>query len=646
VSTVKYSSIDQAADEIIRRLNGKIILGIPLGLGKPNQLVNALYQKIKSNPQHTLTIYTALSLTKPVAKGDLEKRFLQPFVDRLFGVAGNGGYVELDYLQARRTGTLPPNINVYEFFEQPGAELNNHYTQQHYMSSNYTHAARDINNHGINILAQLIAEEKGQYSLSCNPEVTLDILPLMHARKQKGETIIVVGQIHHHLPFMGNSAVVSDDMLDMVIDDSSCQTTLMNTPDMPVSMAEHFIGLQTSALIRDGGTVQIGIGALGDAVTGAILLRQQDNGQYQKLLRDVGMTNQYEKLINQIGGVQIFQQGLYGCSEMLTYGMFRLFQEKIICRSVKDTRHEGVSGASTDICLHGGFFLGPTAFYEGLKNLSAEDRSKIDMTNISFVNHLYGDEELKREHRQQARFINTAFTVTLMGAVVSDQLEDGRVLSGVGGQYNFVAQSHELEGARLIILVRAVRDTAEGVSSNIFWNYGHTTIPRHLRDIIVTEYGIADLRGKCDSEVIAAMLSVCDSRFQEALIVQAKSHGKIAADYVIPEVFRENTPERLQKIYDKYYAQVLFPDFPLGCDFTETEQQLLKALTWLKEQTRTTSGLLKALCRGALHAPGLVQHAPAVHACLDRMNLAQPKTLKEKVYQMLLMVGLEETKSH
>ena len=52
------------------------------------------------------------------------------------------------------------------------------------------------------------------------------------------------------------------------------------------------------------------------------------------------------------------------------------------------------------------------------------------------------------------------------------------------------------------------------MTSNLFWNYGHCTIPRHLRDIVVTEYGIADLRGQTDSEVIARLLAVSDSRFQ------------------------------------------------------------------------------------------------------------------------------------
>lgn len=51
------------------------------------------------------------------------------------------------------------------------------------------------------------------------------------------------------------------------------------------------------------------------------------------------------------------------------------------------------------------------------------------------------------------------------------------------------------------------------------------TIPRHLRDIVVTEYGIADLRGRTDEEVIIALLEIADSRFQDGLVKEAKQAG-------------------------------------------------------------------------------------------------------------------------
>lgn len=87
-------------------------------------------------------------------------------------------------------------------------------------------------------------------------------------------------------------------------------------------------------------------------------------------------------------------------------------------------------------------------------------RLEFNMTRISYINELYGQEALKRLQRLDARFINSAIMVTLLGAGVADQLEDGRVLSGVGGQYNFVAQGHALEGARSILILRSWRESA------------------------------------------------------------------------------------------------------------------------------------------------------------------------------------------
>ena len=123
------------------------------------------------------------------------------------------------------------------------------------------------------------------------------------------------------------------------------------------------------------------------------------------------------------------------------------------------------------------------------------------MTAISYVNELYRDEDAKRRARTNARFLNDAMMATLLGDVISDGLEDGRIVSGVGGQYNFIAQGFALEGARSAIMLHATRTASGKTQSNIRWRYGHTTIPRHLRDIIVTEYGIADIRGKSDRDV-------------------------------------------------------------------------------------------------------------------------------------------------
>src|SRR5690606_18045823 len=152
-------------------------------------------------------------------------------------------------------------------------------------------------------------------------------------------------------------------------------------------------------------------------------------------------------------------------------------------------------------------------------------------------------EAICRLQRRDARFINSAFSITLLGAAVADQLDDGRVLSGVGGQYNFVAQAHELAGARSILMVRAWRERGGEAQSNVVFSYPHNTIPRHLRDIVVTEYGVADLRGRSDEEVVMATLNITDSRFQAQLLEQAQEAGKLRRDYQIPEPHRHNTPD-------------------------------------------------------------------------------------------------------
>jgi hypothetical protein len=62
---VQLCSIEQAVDDVLARLPAHIHMGLPLGLGKPNHFVNALYQRIAQLPQRRLTIYTALCLGRP-----------------------------------------------------------------------------------------------------------------------------------------------------------------------------------------------------------------------------------------------------------------------------------------------------------------------------------------------------------------------------------------------------------------------------------------------------------------------------------------------------------------------------------------------------------------------------------------------------
>ena len=637
---VQLCSIEQSVDEVLARLPAHIHMGLPLGLGKPNHFVNALYQRVAQLPKRRLTIYTALCLGRPAVGDGLQKRFLEPFCERVFG-----DYPELDFLAELKRDSLPPNIHVQQFFMQPGSLLHSEAAQQDYVSSNYSHAARDINAAGLNLVAQLVAshaDHPDRLSLSCNPDITLDLLPMIGRRREAGETILMVGQVHSDLPYMPGDAEVGIDTFDLLIDEKD-NTTLFSTPNMPVGFQDHFIGLHASTLVRDGGTLQIGIGAMGDALTAALLARQADNAGYKALLADVNLSP-WAQLIDREGGLGPFAKGLYGCSEMFVNGLLVLADAGIVRRKVYpdvQTQQQANDGtldeaAQNDgLSVHGGFFLGPRSFYERLRELPQSKRLEFNMTRISYINELYGQEELKRLQRIDARFINTVFTMTLLGAGVADQLENGRVLSGVGGQYNFVAQGHALHDARSILLLRSWREAGGEVSSNIVWEYGHCTIPRHLRDVVVTEYGIADLRGKTDAAVIEALLNISDSRFQTGLIEQAQKAGKLPKDFRLDPRFTDNSPQRLQAIQANHAH--LFPEYPLGCDFTEVEKDVLRALNWLKSKFKLSEIL--ELGKAALDAPSpetFPEH-------LQRMQLSEPDGLKEDLYQRLLLTGLKAT---
>jgi acyl-CoA hydrolase len=268
-----------------------------------------------------------------------------------------------------------------------------------------------------------------------------------------------------------------------------------------------------------------------------------------------------------------------------------------------------------------------------LREMPDAELARLQMSAVSFTNEI-GCDKAKLTARRDARFINSTMMATLLGAAVSDGLEDGRVVSGVGGQYNFVAQAFELDGARSILSLKSTRGSGKGERSNLRWSYGHETIPRHLRDVFITEYGVADLRGKSDSHTIAAMLAIADSRFQPELLRAAKEARKIAANYEIPSAYRDNTPERIARALKPFVEEGLLLPFPLGSDLDETEQALAEPL----EQLRA-AGAVK-LARLALK--GLFSPRPDAKTVrlLERMGLSQPATLEDRLYRALLCGAL------
>ncbi|MEN1727116.1 MAG: acetyl-CoA hydrolase/transferase C-terminal domain-containing protein [Pseudomonadota bacterium] len=613
-------------DQAIERVGRRLVVGLPLGLGKPNRLVNAFYERARRDSSIDLEIVTALSLDVPQASHWLEKRLMGPIVERLYG----SDYPRLSWIADQRAGRVPRNVTVTEFYVQSGSALGQPLMQQHYISSNYTHVARDLVDRGVNLVLQLVArDEQGRLSLSCNPDVSLDLKRRLDS--QPDRDCWLIAQIHPDLPYMPGDAEVDGDFFDQVID-ASPEQRLFAIPRLPVSPQDHAVGFHASRLVSDGGTLQIGIGSLSDALVHSLIQRQQDNaGWCERVAESAHRSADIEHH-------EPFDKGLYGASEMFMDGFMHLYRAGILKRGIVDDIEQmrainsGEAEAPADSAvMDGGFFLGSSEFYDFLRDLSPAERPRFRMHGVGRINQLYGGlEALEIEQRKGARFINTCMMMTATGAAVSDGLKDHQVISGVGGQYNFVAMAHAMDDGRSILMLRATRGEGEQASSNIVWEYPHVTIPRHLRDIVVTEYGIADLRGRTDEECIQALIGISDARFQGELVEQAKRAGKLDPDWAVPEGRRRNRPDLLAQRFSEAAG---FPAYPYGSDFTDTERRLIKALQGLKGLAKSKVRVLKAALRG---------QPDRFSEDLSRLGLDQPTDFKEKLHARLLAAMLAD----
>ena len=720
-------TVETSVDHMFAVCGKKIVLGLPLALGKSHAFANEVYRRAKADPEIQLIIATALSLEKPVAGSELEKRMLGPIVDRIWK-----GVPDFDYMVDLRNNEIPPNVVLKEFYFKAGSFIGVDLAQRNHYSSNYTHVVRDMINEvlvdkpdwGL-VFCQLVAKKEidGRtfYSESCNADLGLDLVTFYPELKHRNIPFLRIAQVNSQLPFMYGDAVHEADAFDIIIDNPEYDTPLFSVPKQPVSVPDHMIGLHVSTLIRDGGTLQVGIGSLGDAISSSLLLRHNQPEIYREVVNATGIADRYQPLIERIGGLGPFKQGLYGATEMLVGVFVDLYQGGILRRKVymdpviqkalnagrleevisepgalavledpslnpiikeeqfyslqqcgffkPDLRYRdyqifnGKAVYSADLrdeaekkrlladCLgdrlkngivaHGSFFIGPNRFYDALRNMSDEERRQFSMTGVAFVNQLYGDQHIKELQRKEARFVNAGMKVTLMGNIASCALEDGRVISGVGGQYNFVSMAHALKDARLIMMIKSVRESARGASSNIVFNYGYTTVPRHLKDIVVTEYGIADLRGKVDQDVMKALINIADSRFQDDLLEKAKRCGKISRSYRIPDEYRRNYPQALADKLAAFRKAGLFKSFPLGTELTDAEIALGGALRQFKQKAaRNRLGVVAAIA-GRMLRPV----PPSAGPYLERMGLARPENFKERMLQTIVLTALAGNKT-
>jgi len=713
-----FSNIEKELDQIISRLDKKICVGIGCGVGKPVNFINALYKRAREDSEIDLTIISALTLEKPKGQNDLQKRLLEPMMARIFEDGP-----DFEHVLDLRKNSLPDNVKLYEWMLPPGGFVMHNTGQRIHVAGNFSDAPRDIINKNINLLCHLgaTAEIDGKKVISCggNSDVISELITWMLKQKDNSERLIMA-EINEKVPFLWGDDIYEPEMYDYIFEGEAFNQMPFCPPKEAISDANHMMGFYSSLLVKDGGTLQVGIGSLGDAITNGILMRHKNNDTYRKLMEKSGIMQHKGKLINSYGGDTPFNEGLFSDSEMFVDSFLDLFHEGIIKRKVysdyfiqklinekritaevtpgtvkelwdagaigtplrktefmyliehgilkdnveysKESLTMGDESISTDLSIalsdkslnsflgtqlnggeviHATLMIGPKEMYKRLAEMSLEEKKVFALKNIKFVNTLNGEENLKAEQRKDGRFMNFTLVATLTGAVASETIKNQQVISGIGGQLDFITMANALDDARSILILNATRGEGKEVQSNIVFEYSGCSASRQMRDIIVTEYGIADLQGCNDEECAIEMIKIADSRFQDQLLAEAKKYKKISPDFTIPETFSNNYPEKITGLLKEFKDQGYYSVYPFGSDLSEEEYQLGTSLKKFLIDMRDSK--IKTLAGVLLK---LFKKSPVeFQKHLERMDLLAPKNFNEKFQRAVVLTALDHNSS-
>jgi acyl-CoA hydrolase len=259
------------------------------------------------------------------------------------------------------------------------------------------------------------------------------------------------------------------DQVDVIVPGTRPPFVLEDPPPTPAELA---IAEHARTFITDGSTLQSGIGAVPSTVMA--LLAEEPGGDY---------------------GVH---------SEMFTTGLMRLHQAGKVTNAHKGT----FTGMSITT-----FALGTQELHDWLHENDSVRFLPVDVVNAPHT--------IARNNKVVS--INSALAVDLLGQVVADRLND-KQFSGIGGHEDFVAQSaFELEDRSLICLPSTATVKGELVSriTPTLPLGAAVTTPRHQVDSIITEFGVAELRGATVGERALALANVAHPDFREPLLLAA-----------------------------------------------------------------------------------------------------------------------------
>jgi acyl-CoA hydrolase len=271
---------------------------------------------------------------------------------------------------------------------------------------------------------------------------------------------LVVAQVNPRMPRTLGQAFAHRSQVDAW---TPVDHPLLEYPPTPVGEVERRIAGHVADLIPDGATVQVGVGSIPQAVMEALAGK-----------KDLGVHS------------------------LLVDHMLPLVRRGVITNARKRL-HPG----RMDV----GEIMGTAALYQWSHENPLVNMEPSDVVHDPHVIAALGD----------FVSVNSALEVDLLGQVNAESV-DGRQITGIGGQFDFVLGATRAAGGRAIIALPA--GAARGTRSRIVARLGtgaRVTTPRFLSDYVVTEHGVAALRGQSDAGRARALVRIADPAFRDAL---------------------------------------------------------------------------------------------------------------------------------
>lgn len=247
----------------------------------------------------------------------------------------------------------------------------------------------------------------------------------------------------------------------------------LNLADAPSTDAENAIAQLALQFIRSGSTLQTGIGGIPNQI--ALALANSD-------ISDLGVH-----------------------SEMFTTGLMRLHQAGKVSNQ-KGTEFDGFS---------------PTTFAAGIPELYTwlHENEEVRFLPVKIVN----SPEIISRNRDMIT-INGAIAIDLSGQVMADTI-NGKQFSGVGGHEDFVAGPGLTLGGRSLICLPSTSIVNGVLTSRILTQFPGGSVvstPRHQIDVVITEYGVAELEGRTIRERSRALAMIGHPQFRDELLANAE----------------------------------------------------------------------------------------------------------------------------